>query len=242
VSLVSEALKKAQREAAQREGRARQLPEPLLGAAAQPFVARRRGRRLRGLAALAVLAATAGGLAVWRLRPAPPAAPVAVPTEAVAAPVAASEAPARVPALPPTALAPSAPAVAEETVAAVATGPRPAAPAPAGRPAAAAAPGEDSGSRAPAKPEPVPAADGTYLRRAVLADGTAIELGGIAWSPETPVAMLNGRLLGLREGVAGCLVEAIERDQVRLRCADDATLTIRLMERRRRPAPARGAE
>ncbi|MBZ0103962.1 MAG: hypothetical protein K8I65_17535 [Thermoanaerobaculia bacterium] len=89
---------------------------------------------------------------------------------------------------------------------------------------------------------PVPAADGSFLRRAVLADGTQIELGGIAWSPETPVAMLNGRLLGLREGVAGCLIGAIERDQVRLRCAGGETLTVRLMERRRRPAPARGAD
>lgn len=237
MSLVSEALKKAQREAAQREGRVRQLPEPLLGAAAQPFVARRRGRRMRGLAALVAVAAAAIGLAVWRVRPAAPPAPATV-----TAPIPATEAlatgQAATSVTPPSSSQP----FVTEPVPTVVEVLEPVSPAPAARPPAVTVPRPDSGTRARAEAVPVPAADGSFLRRAVLADGTQIELGGIAWSPETPVAMLNGRLLGLREGVAGCLVEAIERDQVRLRCAGGETLTVRLMERRRRPAPSRGAD
>jgi hypothetical protein len=56
----------------------------------------------------------------------------------------------------------------------------------------------------------------TFHRRVALEDGTVVELGGIAWSAEAPLAYLNGKLYGPGESVAGLEVEAIERERVRL--------------------------
>ena len=101
MSLVSEALKKAQREAAAREARDKGLPPPLHAPASQPF----RAKRKRGpgpaaaIAIAALLVAAGGGLLLWRKAGERPAAPQAREEKApekeglaTAAPVASSQA------------------------------------------------------------------------------------------------------------------------------------------------------
>ena len=68
----------------------------------------------------------------------------------------------------------------------------------------------------------------SYVRKASLADGVEIRLGGIAWSDVTPLAYLNGKLLGVGESVAGWRVARIERERVRLeRGGEKLTLSLR---------------
>jgi hypothetical protein len=190
MSLVSEALKKAQREAAAREAREAGLPEPLSGSP-QPF-RRRRGTSPAGLATGVVVGLALAAAGAWLFlragggEPAP-ARPVAPkPTPIVAA------APA-VPTAEPTATAPPAVPVATATPA-----PPPAPP--------------------PSAPATPPVRPTSFVREAPLADGRTIRLGGIAYSEAAPLAYLNGRLLGVGERVEGCTVARVARTEVRLAC------------------------
>jgi hypothetical protein len=82
-------------------------------------------------------------------------------------------------------------------------------------------------------PGPAPAAtptalDGrTFTKTAQLSGGRELHLQGIAWSDTHPVAMVNGRALGIGEGLEGFLVEAIDPDFVTLR-GGDVTFRIKL--------------
>ena len=60
-----------------------------------------------------------------------------------------------------------------------------------------------------------------FVREALLDGGaTRIALGGIAWSEAAPLAYLNGKLRGVGESVAGLEIRAIEREQVVLSTRD----------------------
>ncbi|HEX5758728.1 MAG TPA: hypothetical protein VF121_06000, partial [Thermoanaerobaculia bacterium] len=60
-------------------------------------------------------------------------------------------------------------------------------------------------------------AGASHVRRAPVPGGGAIELGGIAFSANQPVALLNGRVVGVGEVVEGFTVIAIEPRRVELR-------------------------
>jgi len=214
VSLVKEALEKAEREAAARAARERGLPEKLT-AAGQPYRARRQRSPWPAAIALGGVALVATAGAWWALRRAPRPEPIA--TAAPAAPTATTEErPAR-----------ASPAGAEPARADIApsTDPRPAGPpepdAPAATESAVNVPSPSMESDAPqATPapgrRPPRTVTETHLRELTLDTGATIRLGGIAWSDAAPLAYLNGKLLGVGESVAGCRVEKIERDRVEL--------------------------
>lgn len=67
----------------------------------------------------------------------------------------------------------------------------------------------------PAAPADPPAS--THTRRASIPGGGEIALGGIAFSPSRPVAMLNGKVVGVGEVIEGFTVIAIEPRRVELR-------------------------
>ncbi|HEX9671607.1 MAG TPA: hypothetical protein VGC93_19215 [Thermoanaerobaculia bacterium] len=73
----------------------------------------------------------------------------------------------------------------------------------------------------PAEPPPAaePAAGGveTYVRRAPVPGGGWIQLGGIAFSADQPVALLNGRVVSVGEVVEGFTVISIAPKRVELR-------------------------
>jgi hypothetical protein len=220
MSLVSEALKKAQREAARREGRDKGLPEPLV-AGAQPWRARRGSRSpLAVVLAAGLLALVAG--AVYFVsdsgaeKPRDEKRPDKGPARAVesevgpAAPALPAASPLSVPAASPPEAERPAPAPAADSVVDH-------------REAAAAPTAPPSGSpEVPAPPRsavtaPVSASaqrEATFVRSARLPSGAEIRLGGIAWSETAPLAYLNGKLLGVGESTAGARVERIERDRV----------------------------
>jgi hypothetical protein len=233
VSLVSEALKKAQNEAAQREAREKGLPAPLLSA--HPYRAPRGGPRAAvwGLAAATVLLlATAGYLWLSSTRKderhpmkgenGTAAAPETASAPASAAPAqpaqaTAGTAPAERPPESPAAASSSAPPPepASPTAGAAETNPSTSSPEASGSPAEAVT---SPGPRAKA-PSSAPQArpggeERTFVRVAELGDGAKIHLGGIAWSQTAPLAYVNGRLVGVGEAVAGLTVERIERDRV----------------------------
>jgi hypothetical protein len=221
VSLVHEALEKAKREASAKSARDLGLPEPT----GQPFRARRSRHPLvlGGVAALTAVVVT--GMAYWLFRPmfvrTPTATPVTRTTPADATAPApplspASTAPsvpevATAPAVSSAAAAPPSPETAESPAASVSTLPASEPAAPTARPA-------------PPAAEPTP----SYRRQVTLADGTVIQLGGIAWSEEAPLAYLNGKLYVRGERVAGLRVERIERERVLLVGADGARLFVTL--------------
>jgi hypothetical protein len=64
----------------------------------------------------------------------------------------------------------------------------------------------------PTAPEPA----ATYVRRAPLPGGGEIALGGIAFSANQPVALLNGKVVGVGEVVEGMTVVAISPGRVDL--------------------------
>jgi hypothetical protein len=216
MSLVREALEKAEREAAARAAREKGLG-PQLAATTQPYRAPR--RRPRAMVAGALVAVAIGGvaLAIYLRQPrdaAPPAATersadaVLEPIAEPAAPVAAAAATAGV--------EPPAPALEEPVVAAAAAPPaEPVATPPATRPAT--------------PPSPVAIGEAReYVREAVLDGGAArLELGGIAWSEAAPLAYLNGKLRGVGEVVAGLRIERIDRDRVTL-AAGERRIVLRL--------------
>lgn len=73
----------------------------------------------------------------------------------------------------------------------------------------------------PPAPRTPPAAPGSEVFKgtARLADGRVLELEGIA-SGEAPVAVVNGRVLGLGEGVEGFILVAVENRRAVLRDGD----------------------
>lgn len=250
MSLVSEALKKAEREAAARDAREKGQPAPF-EAPLQPYRSPRTRRALHPfLAALAGGALIAALAAVWWsgtrhvvARPAlpeapPPPAPVSLPGASSASPAAEPESR---PAQPlPGAAAPLAAQTRKAQPATREALAEPQPPAPLPLPTAP-PPGESS--PAPARkqtPAKAPGATvatgptavrrfgaGDYLLRADLPDGSKLELGGIVYSETSPFAFLNGRLVGVGEFVEGRRIDRIERDRVVL-SGESGVLTLRL--------------
>ena len=73
----------------------------------------------------------------------------------------------------------------------------------------------DPGTGSPPAKAPGPLA-GSYVRELALDGGRTIRLGGIAWSDAAPLAYLNGKLRGVGEMVEGWRIAAIERERVLL--------------------------
>jgi len=231
VSLVREALAKAEREAAARAAREKGVTGPLADAA-QPYRARRRHSRWPWIAALVVAAAGGALVAVVSLR-SPAATPVsgARPTEAPEPSVATtptriaeSEAPATPESSPrPAAVAP-APGTPPPTttdlqpIVEITAPDRPAATTSPAPPAAAehAAPASKATARVAPSVEAAPLVAGSFVREFPLGDGRSIKLGGIAWSQAAPLAYLNGKLRGVGESVEGLRIAAIEPERVLL--------------------------
>jgi hypothetical protein len=69
---------------------------------------------------------------------------------------------------------------------------------------------------------------GTYVGEVKMADGSLVKLSGIAWSDASPVAMINGKLIGPGQGVDQVTVDKIERDRVTLRHRSGALFYLRL--------------
>lgn len=256
MSLVSDALKKAEREAAAREAREKGQPVPF-EAPLQPYRSTR-SRRPRAL----LLAALCGGTLVFVLAgvwwssarriPVPPAAPDAPPVPEASRPLGATTGgpttqPERPSATPtpgagaPAAARPQAPQPKAEPVARDADAEAP----PPSRPAhvttslapSPSAPAPPPASARPLPPAATPAAaaepltrsfgPGDYLLRAELPDGSKLDLGGIVYSETSPFAFLNGRLVGVGEFVAGRRIDRIERDRVIL-SGEGGSITLRL--------------
>ena len=55
-----------------------------------------------------------------------------------------------------------------------------------------------------------------YLRRARAADGSTVELGGIAYSAERPIAVINGSVVSPGDMIAGFTLVGIEPERVEL--------------------------
>jgi len=239
MSLVSEALKKAEREAAAREARQRGQPAPP-ESPRQPYRAPRQRRSfapwLLLFAALAivgvmVLKSSSGEFSKDEEAPAT--------EEPKSVSGSASPAPTSVPSTTGTSVPGAAPAPETE----VASPPsernarEPADP-------ASSSSGAGSGpSRTPTSerelvPAPAPAPPaGTaagrsreYVREVALPDGSKLTLGGIAYSESAPFAYLNGKLLKVGEGTAGYTLTRIERDRVAVR-GESGELVIRLKPR-----------
>ena len=230
MSLVRDALAKAEREAAARAAREQGLPAALSGIP-QPYRAR---RRARWPWAVGLAGALAGAIAVVVLLRAqqdsvsdPPFPAVSPPAIAATGPApreteetpfkgeaTSAATPAAVAASPPPATSASAPSPAVRVSAPPA---RESVAVAGSSPAALAAPEEiressvsaEGGTKPPAPP------GGGYVLEVGLGRGRAIRLGGIAWSEAAPLAYLNGRLVGVGEYVEGYRVVAIERDLVR---------------------------
>jgi hypothetical protein len=256
VSLVSEALKKAEREAAARDARGKGQPPPF-EAPLQPYRARRSGgTRMPLFAALGAGAALVTLALMWWSSPqkAPasgdrPAASALAGTSAatsVSAPerssleprAGAQPSPPSAPVTPglataATAPAPAAPSASEPPATPPATPPLPKATAgttskpPNAREPAAPRPSAPLAAAAPATAIVTTFGPGDYLRRVDFPDGSKLELGGIVYSETSPFAYLNGRLVGVGEFVEGRRIDRIERDKVIL-SGDAGTLTLRL--------------
>jgi len=235
VSLIDEALKRAQQAADRDAPRARPwVPAPLpdAGLARRRWVIR---ATLAGLAAGLGIAGVAA-LLIWAARPSPaaasrsgataarPEAAVPVPTEvreadgggrsgaprsraAAAIALASTPTPAR----------PGSPAtrtVAEVqfdlTPVHVGAAPRPAETV---RSVSASASASASGSPEVRAAGPPPGGK-TYHGRIALPDGGSLELGGIVWSDADPRALVNDRVVGVGAYVQGYTVERIEEDRV----------------------------
>jgi len=229
VSLIDEALKRAQQAADRDAPRARPwVPAPLpdAGLARRRWVIR---ATLAGLAAGLGLAGVAA-LLIWAARPSPaaasrsgataarPEAAVPVPTEvreadgggrsgAPPARAAAAIAPARTP-TPARSGSPGTRTMAEVqfdlTPVHVAAAPR-----------LAETMRSASASGSPEVRAAAPPSGGkTYHGRIALPDGGSLELGGIVWSDADPRALVNDRVVGVGAYVQGYTVERIEEDRV----------------------------
>ena len=63
-----------------------------------------------------------------------------------------------------------------------------------------------------------------FLREVDLADGTRLDLGGIAWSETGPFALINGQVLGQGESVEGFAIVEILPKSVLLKGGDRSIL------------------
>jgi hypothetical protein len=232
LSLIDEALKRARHEAARQEAVKRDAarhdgPRPV-----PKLYAERSASRAPLWAGIATGAAVALlGVVAWLLwGRAPSASPATVlepsvvaaegPKAAVAAPAPAPDAAAKTPE--------RAEPVAERSreTAPVPEGPKPAPspvaaapPIPPGPPAIrpAPAPPAVSAPRAAAPSSPSGAAPQVYVREAALpGGGPRLRLGGIAYSEEAPIALINGAALGRGEVVEGYVVRRIDAAEVEL--------------------------
>ncbi len=210
MSLVREALERAEREAAARAAREKGLP-PKLAGSGQPYRARRPSRAPL-LGGLGVLAAALVAVAIWWGRSpgrhfhSPPT-PRASATAAAPAATSGQKLPKKGTDLPGRKSAAT-------DEAATSTALPPASMADARRPHET-PPRQSGADSAPARPEkPHAAAPEHVLRLLKHDDGKVLRLGGIAWSQVAPLAYLNGRLAGVGEIVDGFVVERIERDRV----------------------------
>lgn len=71
-------------------------------------------------------------------------------------------------------------------------------------------------------------ADHTFHRQATVGGGVTLSLQGIAFSPENPVAVINGQITGAGEAVAGWTVVEVLADRVRLKGPDgEVTLLLK---------------
>ena len=210
MSLIDEALKRAReeaalQEAAKRSGASRWAPSHIPG------------RRASAWKAPAALAAVflAGCGAAWiilgrRERPAPPAA--ASPSIAVPAP---SGAPPARSAEPPR-VAPGTEPPKPERPARSSPSSRPPVPRAAAADRAAAEAPKESPAGAAARPAEPPPSRTTFVRTATLAGGETIELGGIVYSDASPVAILNGKVVGPGAVVGSYTVVRILEERVDL--------------------------
>ncbi len=255
MSLVSEALKKAERDAAARDARAKGAPAPF-DAPLQPYRARGGGRRRRRLVSALALFASAAAITIALL--------LFRPTGGEEAPVKGKTA-----AAPEARALPLTPAVAAPVAASATTAvsnpfarPQPGArpdesstPSP-GSPSPRAAPGGSQPMAPPLATPPLPKTalkpspslpsaseslaprtsapakavsqgSGDYLRSVEFADGSRLELGGIVYSETSPFAYLNGRLVGVGEFVLGRRIDRIDRDKVLL-SGEGSEITLRL--------------
>lgn len=243
MSLVSEALKKAEREAAAREARERGLPQPL-ATPPQPYRARRGQRPGRGRAVLWLVVggvAAAIVIAVFFSGPGPEegapdeeSTPTASATRTPASesPTSTASVVERSTAVPEAPLHDPEPATPVPSASAP-KAPQPPPPSPETTPiertvpASASEPAKSNDEPRPAAAPPAPRTGNEYLRRVDLPDGTRLELGGIAYSESAPFAYLNGKLLKVGEATGGYTLVAIERDRVRVRGAA-GEITLRL--------------
>ena len=215
MSLIDEALKRAELEAARRDG---------LKSGAYPWVpehAPKRRRRWAVIAAVMIAAGIVAGGVMWlSMRPA--AVPVQSPKSKVQSSPPSQELP-TVEVAPPPRSQPSR-VTAEESKAAISKAsaeleqPAPKPPANAAhartqpnaepRPASAASDGKAARGSADAK---------TYVGEATVPDGAKIELGGIVFSESNPVALINGKVLGVGAVVEEFTIVSIQPDRVELR-------------------------
>ncbi len=238
MSLIDEALKRARHEASRQEAVKRDAarhdgPRPI-----PKLYAERRASRAPVWAGIATGAAVALlGVIAWLLwgRPpvAPPIAPVVVAEipAAPSAPVPTAAVPLSPPAatLPPKVSAP-APRVADPKPAPVAAPATPTAVPPAATVAPTpsrelpdkpsvppTAPVKSSVPRSPSAGAVSTAATQTYVREVALpGGGPHFRLGGIAYSEEAPIALINGAALGRGEVVEGYVVRRIDAAEVEL--------------------------
>ncbi|MFN7941581.1 MAG: hypothetical protein U0X73_08260 [Thermoanaerobaculia bacterium] len=248
MSLVNDALKKARHEQAVQEAREKGLPDPL-PLSYHPYRPKSRTPPLVAALAVGLLVLAAAG-ATWFLAARTPPAPTSTASPATSQPVPQAPPPtpkpaslpltedppgqatsvARAPEAPPAeSAAPASPFV-EKTLRQGTDDPA-AQPAPPPTSAVAiptraeTAPRPEESGVAPAAPAAAVADGAVFRRKMPLPDGTTLELGGIAFSDVAPFAYLNGRLVGVGEGVAGWRIVAIERTGVRL---SDGTTTVRI--------------
>jgi len=223
MSLVREALEKAEREAAARNAREKGLPSTL-SAAGQPYRARRRSTVPGLFAALIVTVVTVAAIVWMASRPQaarPPAAELTTPAATASPSATTSPAPAASSVeTPPRASLPAASAATDAKPPSAAISPSAAQEASArpSPPPAAAAPAPRQAASPAVQPRnafPEPGAE-EIARDLDLGNGASLHLGGIAWSEAAPLAYLDGRLLGVGESVAGFRIERIERHRVLL--------------------------
>ncbi len=214
MSLIDEALKRAELEAARRDG---------LRGGTYPWVPEQMPRRRRrwiaaAIAAVCVVVAAAGALWVLR-RPAAPAAPVQSPKAKVQRSPAGELETVEVP--PPPAGRPSLSTAREKEASAAGSAKESGPP---GSPRDAARlrntpPAEPRTANAPAQEKSGRGlADGkTYFGEVSVPDGAKIELGGIVFSESNPVALINDRVMGPGASVGEFTIVSIQPDRVEMK-------------------------
>jgi hypothetical protein len=213
VSLIDEALKRAELEAARRDG---------LKGGAYPWVPEHAPKRRRRRVVVAVamcVGVAAGGLLWWLSRP-----PEPVPSPKPSVRSGPSQELRTVEVAPPPRGLPSrAPAgdreIASSKVSGESKRPAPKPPADAAHVATApdAKPRPASGASTDGKAARGSADAKTYVGEITVPDGAKIELGGIVFSETNPVALINGKVLGPGAVVEEFTIVSIQPDRVELR-------------------------